>query len=56
MKVQAIGSVYTIWLNGKKVSVFKAKKVVDEGPIGLQLHGGKVMAADFKNIDLAELK
>lgn len=55
MKVQAVGSVYTIWLNGKRVSVYKAQKVVDQGPIGLQLHGGKVMAADFRNIELAEL-
>ncbi len=55
MKVQAIGSLYTIWLNGKKVSTYKAKKVIDEGPIGLQLHGGKEMAADFRNIRIAEL-
>ena len=53
MKVQAIGSVYTIWLNGKQVSVFEAEKVVDEGPLGLQLHGGKVMAADVVTLDEA---
>lgn len=55
IKVKAVGNVYTIWLNGEKVLVFEGKKAVEEGPIGLQLHGGKVMSIDFRNIKLAEL-
>ena len=57
MKVKAVGKVYTISLNGKQVLVYddKTGKAVEEGPIGFQLHGGKVMAIDFRNIKVMEL-
>jgi len=57
MKVKAVGKVYTITLNGEEVLVFddKTGKAVEEGPIGFQLHGGKVMAIDFRSIRIAEL-
>ena len=55
MKVQVIANVYTVWLNGKQVLVFEGKQAVEKGPIGLQLHGGKTMAIDFRNIKLTEL-
>ena len=56
MKVRAEGNVYTIWLNGKQILVFEAEKAPEEGPIGLQLHPGKTMAIDFRDIKLAELE
>ena len=55
MKVQAIGNLYTVWLNAREVLLFEAQKAIEEGPIGLQLHGGKDMAIDFRNIQLTEL-
>ena len=55
VKVEAVGSVYTIWLNGTQVLIYEAEKAIEEGPIGLQLHAGKVMAIDFRNIRVAEL-
>jgi len=57
IRVKAVGGVYTMTLNGKQVLVFDGgKDAIEEGPIGLQLHGGKVMAIDFRNIRLAELE
>ena len=56
MEIQAVGSTYTVWLNAKQVLVFEGEQAIEEGPIGLQLHGGKTMAIDFRNIRLAELE
>jgi len=56
VKVEAVGSVYTIWLNGVPVLVYEAQQAIEEGPIGLQLHGGKVMAIDFRNVRVSELE
>ncbi|MBL6764243.1 MAG: DUF1080 domain-containing protein [Verrucomicrobiae bacterium] len=55
MKIQAIGKEYTVWLHGKKVMTYTSESAVEKGPVGLQLHGGKEMAADFRNLRLAEL-
>ena len=57
MKVKVVGKVYTISLNGKEVLVYddQTGKAIEEGPIGFQLHGGKVMAIDFRNIKVMEL-
>ena len=55
MKIQAIGKEYTVWLQGKKVMTYTSESAVEKGPVGLQLHGGKEMAADFRNLRLAEL-
>jgi hypothetical protein len=55
LKVRVVGNVYTIWLNGTEVLVFEGKKAIPEGPIGLQLHPGKVMAIDFRRICVEEL-
>jgi len=55
MRVEVLGSVYTVSLNGTRVLVYEASQAIDEGPIGLQLHPGKVMAIDFRNIRVAAL-
>ncbi len=48
---------YTIILNGTEVLVYddQTGKAIEKGPIGFQLHGGKVMAIDFRNIKVMEL-
>ncbi len=55
IRVKAEGSVYTIWLNGEKVLTYDSDTAIERGPIGLQLHPGRNMSIDFKNIKLAEL-
>lgn len=55
IKVKAVGKVYTMWLNGEKVLTFESESALEKGPIGLQLHPGKDMHIDFKNILFAEL-
>lgn len=55
LKIEARGMTYTCWLNGKKVMTYTSDTGKEKGPVGLQLHGGKVMSIDFRNIKLAEL-
>ncbi len=55
MRIQAIGKEYTVWLQGEKVMTYKSDSAIDEGPIGIQLHGGRNMAIDFRKLKLAEL-
>jgi len=56
IKVKAVGSVYTVWLNGEKTMEYDSDTAVEKGPIGLQLHPGRDMDIEFKNILFAELK
>ena len=50
------GGTATIWLNGKHVLTFEHPgKTKAKGPIGLQLHGNKVMKTDFRNIRAKDL-
>lgn len=55
IKVKAEGSVYTMWLNGEHVLTYDSDTAIEKGPIGIQLHPGRDMSIDFKNIKLAEL-
>lgn len=55
MKAQAIGNVYTVWLNGEKVMTYSQENVKLKGPIGLQLHPNRDMTIDFRNISVARL-
>jgi hypothetical protein len=55
MRIQAIGREYTVWLAGEKVMTYQSASAIAEGPIGLQLHGGRNMAIDYRNIKLIEL-
>lgn len=55
MKIVAKGKTYTTWLNGKKVMTYTSDSAVEKGPIGIQLHGGKDMAIDYRHIKLGEL-
>jgi hypothetical protein len=56
MKIQAKGKQYTVWLNGKQVMTYHSDSAIEKGPVGIQLHGGRTMAIDYRNLKLAELK
>ena len=55
MRIEVRGMEYICWLNGKKVMTYSSKTGKEKGPIGLQLHAGKDMAIDYRNLKLAEL-
>lgn len=55
IKAQAKDNVYTVWLNGEEVMNYTSENVPDKGPIGIQLHPGRDMTIDFRNIMVAEL-
>ena len=56
LRVEVRGGTYTSWLNGKKVMTYTSTSAIEKGPIGLQLHPGKEMAIEFRNLRAAELK
>ncbi|NND34246.1 MAG: DUF1080 domain-containing protein [Saprospiraceae bacterium] len=55
LKVQAKGNEYKAWLNGKEVMTYTSDTAIESGPIGLQLHGGKEMSIEYRNLEVAEL-
>ena len=55
MRIQAVGKEYTVWLLGEKVMTYKSDSAIEEGPVGIQLHGNRIMAIDYRNLKLAEL-
>lgn len=56
IKVKAVGSVYTVWLNGEKTLEYDSDTAVEKGSIGIQLHPGRDMEIEYKNILFTELK
>jgi hypothetical protein len=46
---------YVCHLNGKKVMTYTTESGKEKGPIGLQLHGGRDMSIDYRNIKVKEL-
>jgi hypothetical protein len=55
VRIKADAKVYTVWLNGEQVLTYESPSAIEQGPIGLQLHPGKKMQIDFRNIAVAEL-
>lgn len=55
MKAQAVGNVYTVWLNGEQVLAYTLEGAVLKGPIGLQLHPNREMSIAFRNITVGKL-
>lgn len=55
VKIVARKNNYRIWLNGEHVYEYTSESAPQRGPIGLQLHGNKVMRAEFRNLTLTEL-
>lgn len=56
MKIKAVGGQYTVWLQDKQVMTYHSDTAIEEGPIGIQLHGNRVMSADFRNLRLAVIQ
>lgn len=55
LKVIVTGKRIQTILNGEPMVDYTGIVLVDEGPIGLQLHGGVHMAVKFRNIKVREL-
>ncbi|RFC47161.1 MAG: protein of unknown function DUF1080 [Verrucomicrobia bacterium] len=55
MKIEARGLRYQVWLNGQQVLDYTSETGIPEGPIGIQLHGNKEMAIDYRDLKAAEL-
>lgn len=56
MTIVAIGQNYSVWLNGQHVMSYDSESAIEEGPIGIQLHGNRDMSAFYRKLTLAELK
>ena len=56
MKIRAVGPKYTVWLNGVEVMNYTSESAGKKGPIGLQLHGGKVMKIEFRKMMVREIE
>jgi hypothetical protein len=55
IRIQAKGTTFTCWINGTKASEYTDDKFSGAGPLGLQIHPGVAMKAEFRNVKLAEL-
>lgn len=55
LKVVVTGKRIQTFLNGEPMVDYTGVVLVDEGPIGLQLHGGVHMSVKFRNIRVREL-
>jgi len=55
LRIKAVGPQYTVWLNGKQVVSYKSDRAIESGPIGLQIHPGRTMEIDFRNIRVAKI-
>jgi len=55
MRIEVRGMEYAVSLNGKKVMTYKSESGKAKGPIGLQLHGDRDMAIDYRNLKVSEL-
>jgi hypothetical protein len=55
LKVIVKGKQILTFLNGEPMVDYTGKVLVDEGPLGLQLHGGVHMSVKFRNIKVREL-
>ena len=56
LKARAVGNKYTAWLNGEEVMNYTLENANLEGPIGIQLHPGRDMTIQFKNVLVAEIE
>lgn len=54
-RIQAKGDTFTCWINGKKASEYTDAKFSKAGPLGLQIHPGVEMKAEYKNIRVSPL-
>jgi len=54
-RIEAVGNVFKVWLNGEKITEYEDPKYKDAGPIGLQVHPGVAMKIEFRNLVLKPL-
>jgi len=55
VRIQAVGNIYTVTLNGKQVLEYPSLTAAEKGPLGLQIHPDRDMQIYFKNILIAEI-
>ncbi|MBK8502895.1 MAG: DUF1080 domain-containing protein [Saprospiraceae bacterium] len=55
IQVKAMGNQYTAWLNGVEVMQYTSETASEEGPIGIQLHPGREMSIEYRNLTLGTL-
>jgi hypothetical protein len=55
-RIEARGTTFTVWLNGKQISQLTDPKFVGPAPIGLQVHPNKKMRVEYRNIRAADLR
>jgi hypothetical protein len=56
MRIEARGKDYVTWLNGKKVMSYTSESAIEKGKLGIQLHGGREMTIEYRNLKAADLK
>lgn len=55
MRIAAKGNVYKVSLNGEEVVKYTSDTAVEKGPIGLQVHPGRAMKIEFRNLRIEPL-
>ncbi len=55
LRIRAVGKTYTTWLNGAEVMNYTSASAIEEGPLGIQLHGGRKMTIQYRNMTVTEL-
>ena len=55
MTIVAKGDTYAVWLNGAFVMSYVSETAVKTGAIGIQVHGNREMAIDYRAIKVARL-
>jgi hypothetical protein len=55
-RLQAVDGTFTVWLNGQQVTEYQDAKHAGAGPIGLQIHPGVKMKAEFRNVKVKTLE
>ena len=55
LRIRAVGKTYTTWLNGAEVMSYTSASAIEEGPLGIQLHGGRKVTIQYRNMTVTEL-
>jgi len=54
-RLEARGTTFTVWINGKPASSYRDEKFSGAAPLGLQIHDGLKMKVEYRNIRAAAL-
>jgi len=55
VRLEARGTTFTVWINGRSASQYSNPKYAEGAPIGLQIHAKLAMKVEFRDIRAAEL-